>query len=65
MPNLKTIFPVYPGNENAGTLTGPPVYPADLLSRRFRGGSGIRLSLGKLLVNLVQMVKRTNTPLTP
>ena len=29
-------------------LTGPPVYPADLVSRRFRGESVIRLSLGKL-----------------
>ena len=26
------------GNETAGMLKGPPVYPADLLSRRFRGG---------------------------
>ena len=25
----------------------------------------IRLSLGKLLVNLLQVVKRTNTPLSP
>ena len=25
----------------------------------------IRLSLGKLLVNLLQVVKRTNTPLIP
>ena len=25
----------------------------------------VRLSLGKLLVNLLQVVKRTNTPLTP
>ena len=42
---------------------GPPVYPADLVSRRFKGESGIRLSFGKLLVNLLQVVKRTNTPL--
>ena len=28
-------------------------------------GSVIRLSLGKLLVNLLQVVKRTNTPLIP
>ena len=27
--------------------------------------SVIRLSLGKLLVNLLQVVKRTNTPLIP
>ena len=46
----------------AWILRGPPVYPADLLSRRFRGEeSVIRLSLGKLLVNLLQVVKRTNT----
>ena len=30
--------PVPPGNETAWILTGPPVYPAVLLSRRFRGG---------------------------
>ena len=29
---------VSPGNETACMLTGPPVYPTDLLSRRFRGG---------------------------
>ena len=29
------------------------------------GGSVIRLSLGKLSVNLLQVVKRTNTPLIP
>ena len=27
--------------------------------------SAIRLNLGKLLVNLLQVVKRTNTPLIP
>ena len=27
------------------------------------GGGVIRLSLGKLLVNILQVVKRTNTPL--
>ena len=55
------LSPVYPGNETAWMLTGPPVYPADLLSRRFRGESIIRLSLGKLLVNLWQVVEQTNT----
>ena len=30
--------------------------------RLTRGGVFIRLSLGKLLVNLLQVVKRTNTP---
>ena len=39
MSNLKnTLPPVSPGNETAWILTGPPEYPADLLSRRFRGG---------------------------
>ena len=57
---------VSPGNETAWILTGPPVYPADLLSRRFRGEGGVtRLSLGKLLVNLLQVVKRADTPLIP
>ena len=32
------LSPVSPGNETAWILTGPPAYPADLLSRRFRGG---------------------------
>ena len=31
----------------------------------FGGESVIRLSLGKLLVDLLQVVKRTNTPLSP
>ena len=47
-----------------GKVTGPPVYPAAMLSRRFRGGeSVVRLSLGKLLVNLLQVGRRTNVPL--
>ena len=34
----KILFsPASPGNETAWILTGPPVCPADLLSRRFRG----------------------------
>ena len=36
--NLKTLPGIYPGNETASILTRPPVYPADLLSRRFREG---------------------------
>ena len=64
--NLKNTLPrVSPGNETAWILTGPPEYPADQLSRRLRGESVIRLSLGKLLVNLLQVVKRTNAPLIP
>ena len=46
------------------------VHPADLVSRRFRGrGCYMRLSLGKLLVNLLQVAEWTtnvnNTPLIP
>ena len=29
---------VYPGNERAWNVTGPPENPADLLPRRFTGG---------------------------
>ena len=65
MWNLKNTLPlVSPGNETAWILTGPPyirpTYPAGS-----GGESVVRLSLGKLLVNLVQVVKRTNTPLIP
>ena len=66
MSNLKRTLPgtsKYPGNETPWILAGSLVYPADLLSRRFKGASVLRLSLGKLLVNLLQVVKRTNTPL--
>ena len=54
MSNLNTLPGVSPGNETARILTGPPVYPVDLVSRRFRGGKYyvIRLSLGKQLVDL-------------
>ena len=62
----KILSPVSPGNETAWILTGPPVYSADLLYPAVSWGeSVIRLSLGKLLVNLLQVVKRTNTPLIP
>ena len=37
----------------------------DLSERRKIYASVIRLSLGKILVNLWQLVKRTNTPLIP
>ena len=42
------------------------IYPADLVSRRFRE-SIVRLSLGKLqvLVNRLQVIKRTNTQPIP
>ena len=60
----KILSPVYPGNETAWVYwqvrpyIRPTCYPA------VSGGeSVIRLSLGKLLVNLLQVVKRTITPL--
>ena len=63
MSNLKNTLPaVYPGNETAwvidrsARISGRPAVPP------FQGGSVIRLSLGKLLVNLLQVAKRTNTP---
>ena len=59
----KILSPVYPGNKTHWILTRPTVYSADLLSRRFRGESVIGLSLGKLLVNLLQVVEWTRTPL--
>ena len=66
MSNLKIPSPVYPGNETAwiidrsARISGPTCYPA------VSGGeSAIWLSLGKLLVNLLQVVKGTNTPLIP
>ena len=53
MSNLKNTLPGIPtGNETAWILTDPPVYPADLLFRRFRGEECSEgYSLGKLLVN--------------
>ena len=64
--NLKNTLPGTPGIETAWILTEvrpyirPTCYPA------VSGGeSVIRLSLGKLLVNQLQVVKRTNTLLIP
>ena len=48
------------GYRQARPYIRPTCYPAVS-----GGGSVIRLSLGKLLVNLLQVVKRTNTPLIP
>ena len=63
MSNLKNTLPVHPGNAIAWMLTGPPVYPADLLSRRFRGEECYKAYFWViLLVDLLQVVKRTNTP---
>ena len=46
-------------DRSAGMSDRPDIPP-------FQGGkSVIRLSLGKVLVNLLQVVKRTNTPLIP
>ena len=39
MSNLQQTLPgMDPGNETAWILTGPPEYPADLVSRRSRRG---------------------------
>ena len=66
MSNLKNTLPGTPGNETAWIndrtqvrpYIRPTYYPA------VSGGeSVIRLSLGKLWVNQLQVVKRTNTPL--
>ena len=43
--------------ERSARISGRPAIPP------FQGGSVIRLSSGKLSVNLLQLVKRTNTPL--
>ena len=43
----------------SASISGQPGIPP------FQGESVIRLSLGKQLVNLLQMVKRINTPLIP
>ena len=64
MSNLKNTLPGIPRNNTAWIIdrsartSGRPAIPP------FQGGkkSVIRLSLGKLLVNLLQVVKRTNTP---
>ena len=62
----KILSPVYPGNETAWIywqvrpyIIRPTCYPAVSGGKK----SVIRLSLSKLLVNLLQVVKRTNTPL--
>ena len=60
----KYFAAVYPGHKNVWILTGPSVYPAATCYSAVSGEeSVIRLSLGKLLVNLLKVVKRTNTPL--
>ena len=46
-------------------LTGPPYIRPTWYLAVSGGKSVIKLSLGKLLVDLLQMVKRTNTPLIP
>ena len=51
-----------PRKRNGLDIDRSAVYPTDLLYPAVSGGeSVIRLSLGKLLVNLLQVVKRTNT----
>ena len=44
--NLKILSPVSPGIETARILTGPPVYTADLLSRRFMGDERYKVQFG-------------------
>ena len=46
---LEKHSPVTPGNETASILKGPPVYPADLLSRRFRGGECYEAQFGSAI----------------
>ena len=62
----KILSPVSPENEKSwindrsARISGRPAIPPSQA-----GESVIGLSLGKLLVNLLQVVKRTNTPLIP
>ena len=64
MSNLKNTLPGIPRKWNrshidrSGRVSGRPCIPP------FQGGSVLRVGLGKLsLVNLLQVVKQTNTPL--
>ena len=77
LPKLGLIPPPPPktAGYHVGRIYGRTwQYPSGFISWGYRGGyffvsggkSVIRLSLGKLLlVNLLQVVKRTNTPLVP
>ena len=65
MSNLKNALPGIPKKRNrldigrSARISGRPTIPP------FQGGRVIRLSLGKLSVNFLQVVKPTNTPLIP
>ena len=64
----KIRSPVYPGNETAWIYwqVRPYIRPICYYPAVSGGGGVVRLSLGKLsLVNLLQVVKRTNTSLIP
>ena len=66
MSNLKNTLPGIPRKSNGLDIDrGPPYIRPTCYPAVSGGESVIRLSLGKLLVNLLQVVKRTNTPLIP
>ena len=66
MSNLKNALPGIPRKWNGLDMNkGPPYIRPTCYPAVSGGGSVIRLSLGKLLVNLLQVVKRTDTPLIP
>ena len=61
----KILSPVYPGYEAAWIINMSASISGRPGIRPLQGESVIRLSLGKQLVNLLQMVKRINTLLIP
>ena len=64
--NLKYTLPGIPKKWNGlDTDRGPPYIRPTCYPAVSGGESVMRLSLGKLLVNFLQVVKRTNTPLSP
>ena len=66
MSNMKNTLPDIPRkNETAWILTRPPVTRPTCYPAVSGGKSVIRLRVGKLLVNLLQVVQRTDTPLIP
>ena len=66
MSNLKNTLPGIPGKCNRLDIDGSARISGRPAISPFQGGKVlVRLSLGKLLVNLLQVVKRTNTPLVP
>ena len=67
MSNLKnTLLPGIPRKLNGLDIDrGPPYIRPTCYTAVSGGESVIRISLGKLSVNQLQVVKRTNTPLIP